>query len=136
MAAIRKLALSVLVLAACGCVATAGAMSQPQQLRFSAARPSLRVQLAPRRPLAEGAYTGTLRVVNRGDTPARVFVTVRGGTGVVLREARGGHVLFRGSVALDTPTGVLAAGAARTLSIELRPAGGARVAVRVSGSAL
>jgi hypothetical protein len=136
MAALRKLMLTVLVLAAFGCVATAGALSQPQQLHVASATPSLRVEVTRLRPLAGGAYTGTLRVANHGTAAARLFVSVRGGTGVVVRDARRGLVLYRGRVALDAPTGTVAAGTERTLTVALRPAAGGRVGIRVTGSAL
>jgi hypothetical protein len=121
MAAFRKLALTVLVLAAFGCVATAGALSQPQEQRFSSAAPSLRVQVTPLRPLAGGVYAETVRVANRGSGPARLFITVRGGTGVVLRDAHAGQPLSPGAV--------------RIVAVELRPSG-SRIATRVTGSAL
>jgi hypothetical protein len=136
MAALRKLALTALLLAVCCGVATAGGLSQPSPLRLADRRPLLHATTPALRLTAHGTYVGTLRVEEREGVAARLFLSVRGGTLVVVRDPARGRLLFRGRVARAIDLGRIGASGRRSVGIALRPVGGTRLAFRWTAAAL
>ena len=132
MAALRKLALTTVLLTVCGGVATAGALSQPRQFRIvDGAEPRL-VAVLQSSPSA-GATLYRLRL--DGTASARLFLTVRGAARLVVREP-GGLVLYRGAAATSVPLGRLAPSGRRALLVELQGSGPAPVDVRRTAASL
>jgi len=133
---LRKTMLSVALLAAAVGAATAGARSQPAPLLLQAGAPTLTAGAATLRRIGSGGYAGELRVANRGRGAGRLFVAVRGATAIVLREPGTRRVLFRGSGAGNLPIGRIAAGAVRTVEVELRTVSGSRLGFRWTAAAI
>jgi hypothetical protein len=129
-----KAVLTVLVLAVTAGIAAQGALSRTLPLQLVSAAPSLSSAAPHLRAVAGGSYRGTLRVTN-GGAAASLFLTVSGGTSVVLRDPSSGRLLFRGRLAQDLPVGSIAARGARTLEVELKAAAG-RLTFRFTGAAV
>jgi hypothetical protein len=132
---LSKAALTVLVLAVAAAIAAQGALSLPRPLELVSGSPSLSSAAPHLHAIGGGSYRGALRVTNGGSASARLFLTVSGGTAVVVRDPSSGRVLFRGRLAHDVPVGSIAAGSARTVDVEARAAVG-RLAFRFIGASL
>jgi hypothetical protein len=130
-----KAVLTVLVLAVTAGIAAQGALSRTVPLQLVSATPSLRSAAPQLHAVGGGRYRGALRVTNGGAAAASLFLTVSGGTSVVLRDPSSGRLLFRGRLAQDLPVGSIAARGARTLEIELKAAAG-RLTFRFTGAAV
>ena len=105
-------------------------------MRLQSGAPSLGAASARLHALGSNRYAGELRVANRGRAGAWLFLSVPGATAIVLREPESGRVLYRGGAADDLPVGRIAAGAVRTVEVELRPAGGRPLGFRWSAAAV
>ena len=116
MAAFRKLAWSTVVLAVCGGVATAGALSQPRQLRIVDGPEPFSVAVSQPRPSSTAKL---YRVRLDGRTAARLFLSVRGASRLVVRD-EAGLVVYRGAARASLPLGRLAPDGRRALLVELQ----------------